>query len=98
MRRSMMAPALARYRPAMRRWVGEGKPKVLLMIELLFVACLSADPTSCRDRSLVFTDDISVLGCMMGAQSQLAKWAEAHPRQRITRWRCKLSDRSERAA
>ena len=34
------------------------------MIELLFVTCLSADPQSCRERSLPFID-MGVTACMI---------------------------------
>ncbi|QBX33849.1 hypothetical protein E4L95_03560 [Paracoccus liaowanqingii] len=68
------------------------------MIELLFVVCLSSEPASCRDRSMIFTEDIGLMGCMMGAQSQLAKWVETRPQERIVSWRCKAAGASERSA
>ena len=77
---------------------GEGKRKVLPMIELLFVVCLSSEPASCRDRSLLFTEEIGLMGCLMGAQTHLAEWVETHPRERIASWRCKPAGSPERAA
>ncbi|MBM3606404.1 MAG: hypothetical protein FJX25_17265 [Alphaproteobacteria bacterium] len=59
------------------------------MIELMFVACLSAQPTACQDRSLLFTDDVSVMTCMMAAQAELARWARNHPAQQVRRWTCR---------
>jgi hypothetical protein len=64
------------------------------MIELLFVACLSTAPDQCQQRSLLFTD-ISPMTCMMGAQPELAKWTETHPRFRVAGWKCRLVDPSE---
>ncbi len=58
------------------------------MIELLFVACLSADPTACERRSLVYTD-ITPETCVLGAQPELAKWVAAHPSFAIRRWQCR---------
>ena len=57
------------------------------MIELIFVVCLSATPTNCEERSLLYTD-ISPMACLMGAQPELAKWTQSHPRWQIERWRC----------
>ncbi len=59
------------------------------MIELIFVVCLSASPTDCEERSLLYTD-ISPMACLMGAQPELAKWTETHPRWQIERWRCAM--------
>lgn len=57
------------------------------MIELIFIACLSASPDDCQERSLLYTD-ISPMVCLMAAQPELAKWVEAHPRWQIQSWRC----------
>ena len=57
------------------------------MIELVFVACLSAAPTSCEDRALQFSD-ISLLTCNFGAQPQIAQWVNEHPSWQIQRWTC----------
>ncbi|SNX69123.1 hypothetical protein SAMN05878503_103110 [Cereibacter ovatus] len=67
------------------------------MIELAFIACLSAAPDACEQRSLYYSD-ISPMTCVMGAQPELAKWADAHPRYRITRWSCRARALSERDA
>ncbi|KMK65197.1 hypothetical protein [Puniceibacterium sp. IMCC21224] len=57
------------------------------MIELVFVTCLSLAPTECRERSLLFTD-ITPMTCMMGAQPELAKWADSHPKWVVSQWKC----------
>ena len=67
------------------------------MIELLFVACLSSDPESCREHSLVFTD-VTPMQCLMGAQPELAKWVNAHPNAQIQSWRCQTVSFAERDA
>lgn len=58
------------------------------MIELLFVACLAGAEPECRERSLVFTN-VTLNQCLMGAQPELAKWANAHPGHMIESWRCR---------
>jgi hypothetical protein len=58
------------------------------MIELVFVVCLSADPTTCERRALQFTD-VSTTTCALGAQPELARWAGEHPGWRIQRWTCR---------
>lgn len=57
------------------------------MIELVFVVCLSAEPTVCERRSLQFSD-LTTTSCVMGAQPQLAQWAGTHPGWLIQRWTC----------
>ena len=57
------------------------------MIELLFVTCLTASPSDCQERNLVYYD-ITPMACMIGAQSELAKWVNEHPGHAIASWRC----------
>ncbi|WP_188791130.1 hypothetical protein [Salipiger pallidus] len=57
------------------------------MIELLFMACLSSAPDQCQKRSLLY-NDVTPMACMMGAQPELAKWTETHPRYLVTGWKC----------
>lgn len=58
------------------------------MIELVFVTCLAATPTDCRERSLLYTDITSQV-CMLGAQVELARWVETHPNWNVGRWSCR---------
>jgi len=67
------------------------------MIELLFVACLSTAPDTCRERSLLYTD-ITPMTCAMGAQPELAKWVATHPNWTISRWKCQQVQTAERDA
>ncbi|MDT1061701.1 hypothetical protein RM190_07510 [Paracoccus sp. CPCC 101403] len=59
------------------------------MIELFFVTCLTASPMQCQDRSLLFTQDVGLMTCMIQGQSQLAEWKRSHPRETIHRWGCR---------
>ena len=65
------------------------------MIELLFVACLATSPEDCREHSLLYTD-VTPMACMMGAQPELAKWAETHPRWTVGRWKCKYVNTAQK--
>lgn len=67
------------------------------MIELVFVACLSASPQDCERRSLLYTD-ISPMTCVLGAQPELAKWVESHPRWAISEWKCQTVRSAEKEA
>ncbi len=68
------------------------------MIELLFVACLSTAPTECRERSMLFDDRVGLMTCMVQAQTQLAIWAEAHPKLRVREWHCRVARIAARTA
>ncbi|MHA6344234.1 hypothetical protein [Roseivivax sp. CAU 1761] len=57
------------------------------MIELLFVACLSAEPNKCTENALIF-EDVSVMTCMMGGQAMLAQWVAQNPKYEVSRWKC----------
>ena len=59
------------------------------MIEIAAAVCLFAEPSKCKDISLTYEPDtISTFGCLMYGQSELAKWTEAHPDWRVSRWSC----------
>ena len=62
------------------------------MIELMFVSCLSADPASCQDRSLVFIET-NLMACMVHGQQVMAKWADSHPGETVREWTCRMVDR-----
>lgn len=68
-----------------------------IMIELAFVVCLASAPKDCEDRSLLFVD-ITPMTCMMGAQSELAKWTAEHPHWRIASWKCRMLNLREQEA
>lgn len=60
------------------------------MIELLFVTCLAAAPTECGEHRLIL-GDMTPAHCLWVAQPELARWMEAHPELRISRWRCRAA-------
>lgn len=62
------------------------------MIELVFVVCLQSEPQICEERAMMFVD-VTPMACMMGAQPQLAKWANEHPKWKVSGWKCGAIDR-----
>jgi hypothetical protein len=65
------------------------------MIELVFIVCMSTTPQNCEERSLLY-QDVTPAACMMGAQPELAKWTEGHPRWQIASWKCRTFKPGER--
>ena len=57
------------------------------MIEIMFVVCLSAEPTTCDSKAMQFSD-MSMMSCAMCAQPLLAQWVNEHPDWEIQRWTC----------
>ncbi|MCZ0962100.1 hypothetical protein [Paracoccus benzoatiresistens] len=67
------------------------------MIELLFVSCLSVEPASCQDRSLVFID-MSMMACMVHGQQEIARWLDSHPKETVREWKCHVVDQRQAEA
>jgi hypothetical protein len=57
------------------------------MMELIFVVCLSSDPTACDRKAMQFSD-MSMMACVVCAQPVLAQWTNEHPGWDIQRWVC----------
>lgn len=68
------------------------------MVELVFIACLHAAPTTCEERSIAYLEEASLAGCMVRAQPDLAVWSETHPNLHVARWSCRYTDASPRKA
>lgn len=66
------------------------------MVELLALVCTLMG--SCKDVSYTYdAQSIGMLGCMLGAQQQLAKWTETHPGWQVKKWSCGKAGRFARA-
>jgi hypothetical protein len=61
------------------------------MIELIFVACLRIDALRCEERSQIYIGEIGIMGCMVTAQPELARWSDAHPELEVVRWSCRFA-------
>ena len=63
--------------------------KVIVMIELVFSACLAASPMECRDVHLTFAEtSVSQVMCALIGQVEMAKWKERNPAFRPGRFKC----------
>jgi hypothetical protein len=66
------------------------------MIEIAFLACLSATPATCEDRAIQLAD-VSAMACVTGAQPELARWANEHPGWQVRRWTCRSVEATGRS-
>lgn len=58
------------------------------MIELVIIACLTAEPQRCDSFHVPFQQQYTVVQCMFQGQLQVMAWAEEHPSWQIKRWNC----------
>lgn len=59
------------------------------MLELLMTVCLLSDPSRCKDVPLTYSaEHLTPMQCMMGAQPEIAKWIDSHPKWTLKRWTC----------
>lgn len=58
------------------------------MLYIVVTACLLSNPSDCAERHIPVYADVSLMGCMMGAQGEIARWRELHADLRVARWRC----------
>ena len=65
------------------------------MIELAFVTCLLAQPRICAPHSLLFEERGGLFQCMLSGHTELARWVETHPRERVVRWSCRHATAKE---
>jgi len=60
------------------------------MLELILSACLLGKPAHCKDVHLVYSsENLTPMQCLMGAQAEVAKWVESHPKWTAKRWSCR---------
>lgn len=67
------------------------------MIELVLTVCLAGELTTCKTVKLPFVNEgqlVTPYSCAMGAMPEIAKWSEAHPQWRVTRWTCGIAGQS----
>lgn len=60
---------------------------------LILSTCLAADPTKCKEVELIY-EEMNSMQCMWGAQPEIAKYLEAHPKWTLKKWKCKTIDQS----
>ena len=60
------------------------------MIELVLMYCLSSDPNACIQPREVREPMGSPIECAMRAQTLAQQFVIAHPRYRLSGWRCEV--------
>lgn len=60
------------------------------MIELVLMYCLSSDPNACIQPREVREPMGSPIECTMRAQTLAQQFVIAHPRYRLSGWRCEV--------
>ncbi|MEJ0047041.1 MAG: hypothetical protein WDN04_13700 [Rhodospirillales bacterium] len=68
------------------------------MIELVLVFCLISDGNACIERRPTLDPAAGPMACLTEAQPIAAAYLAEHPKYRLSTWRCKVSNRPERAA
>ena len=63
------------------------------LVDLVVLACMLANPGTCREYHLPFQSSGSVRACSMQAQPYLAQWIGEHPYLRVARWHCEWPGR-----
>jgi hypothetical protein len=62
------------------------------MLELVVSVCLLDEPARCKDVNLTFAaEGMSHMQCVMGAQPEIAKWIDTHPKWALKRWTCQTA-------
>jgi hypothetical protein len=66
-------------------------------IDLVLTVCAVLSPTTCEERHLVFSSEVSPRQCVMAAQPYIAQWVSEHPKWTAVRWRCEYPHANDKA-
>ena len=58
------------------------------MLVLILTVCSLSSPNRCDEARLQFAAEESLMQCMNSAPPYIAQWADQHPGETVTRWRC----------
>jgi hypothetical protein len=58
------------------------------MLAIILSACLTNDPSVCKDYRISVDSNLDTTQCVIYAPPHFAQWAEEHPGWQIKRWRC----------
>ncbi len=68
------------------------------MFELVFLACLSTNPSHCKDFQLTYMGNPPLpTQCMRFGQPELAKWNAGNPNWHIKKFKCGRVKRDKKA-
>jgi hypothetical protein len=60
------------------------------MLELAFIACSLLEGQTCKDVKLTYaSESISVHGCFLYGQHEIARWQDGHPNWQVRGWKCR---------
>jgi hypothetical protein len=66
-------------------------------IDLVLTVCAVLSPTTCEERHLVFSSEVSPRQCVMAAQPYIAQWVSEHPKWTAVKWRCEYPHANDKA-
>jgi hypothetical protein len=58
------------------------------MLAIILSACMTNDPSVCKNYKIPLDADIDPTRCAMFAPPHFAKWAAEHPGWEIKKWKC----------
>lgn len=66
-----------------------------MLVQLVLVYCLAAEPSRCVERRPVSAEPSpGLMACIAGAQPEAARWLAAHPDYVLARYRCELGGKA----
>ncbi len=67
------------------------------LIEVIMTVCSLAHPDGCQEKHLQFADQgETLMQCALEAPIYMAAWADEHPGQKITKWRCAYPNQEDK--
>ncbi len=62
-----------------------------MLIELAFIACMHTAVETCREE-YIRSNEGTLMGCLIGAQAELAQWTNRHAEWQIKSYKCHYVD------
>ncbi|MCI0753155.1 hypothetical protein [Teichococcus vastitatis] len=68
---------------------------ITMLVQLVLVYCLAADPAKCiEQRPMPMDPEPGLMACVKGAQPEAARWLSEHPHYIFSRYRCEMGSRA----
>jgi hypothetical protein len=64
------------------------------MVALILTVCALANPAECREE-IIPLEGVKITRCMLDAQAVIEQWSQAHPKWKITAWKCGAPDQGK---
>jgi len=65
------------------------------MLAIILSACMTTDPSVCKDYKISLDQSIDPSSCALYAPPYFAEWAEQHPGWTIKSWRCRAGTEND---